>query len=104
MRGAFRPGAAPSVAGGYGGLVGRRVLVFLGLLLLALGVVLGVGQGAVPIAPGEVVRALLGQSENPIITELRLPGCWLRCWWVRPWVSQGRSFRVSSATPWLTPT
>ena len=74
MRGAFRPGAAPSVAGGYGGVAGRRLLVFLGLLaLLVLGVVLGVGQGAVPIAPGEVVRALLGQSENPIITELRLP-------------------------------
>jgi len=74
MRGAFRPGAAPSVAGGYGGVAGRRLLVFLGLLvLLALGLVLGVAQGAVPIAPGEVVRALLGQSENPIITELRLP-------------------------------
>jgi iron complex transport system permease protein len=55
-------------------MAGRRLLVFLGLLvLLALGLVLGVGQGAVPIAPGEVVRALLGLSENPIITELRLP-------------------------------
>ena len=67
------PGLAPPIARGYGG-IGRRVLVFLGLLvLLALGLVLGVGQGAVPIAPGEVVRALLGLSENPIITELRLP-------------------------------
>ncbi|MDT7920510.1 MAG: iron ABC transporter permease [Meiothermus sp.] len=55
-------------------MAGRRLLVFLSLLvLLALGLVLGVAQGAVPIAPGEVVRALLGLSENPIITELRLP-------------------------------
>lgn len=55
-------------------MLGRRLLVFLGLLmLLALGLVLGVGQGAVPIAPPEVIEALLGLRENPIITELRLP-------------------------------
>jgi len=69
------PGLVPPTVRGYGkSVAGRRLLVFLGLLvLLALGLVLGVAQGAVPIAPGEVVRALLGLSENPIITELRLP-------------------------------
>ncbi|TBH21817.1 FecCD family ABC transporter permease [Thermus thermamylovorans] len=52
----------------------KRSLVFLwlvGLLLLAL--VLGVGLGAVAIPPGEVVQALLGLRENPIVTEMRLP-------------------------------
>jgi len=69
------PGLVPPTVRGYGkSMAGRRLLVFLSLLvLLALGLVLGVAQGAVPIAPGEVVRALLGLSENPIITELRLP-------------------------------
>lgn len=52
----------------------RRSLVFLWLLGLALlALVLGVGQGAVHLAPGEVVRALVGLEANPIVTELRLP-------------------------------
>ncbi len=56
------------------GWVARRLLVFGGLLLLlGLGLVLGVGYGAVPIPPLEVVRSMLGLHENPIITELRLP-------------------------------
>lgn len=62
------------VPGGRTRVMGRRLLVFLGLLgLLLLGLVLAVGYGAVPIAAKEVVGALLGLSENPIITELRLP-------------------------------
>ncbi|MCS7068197.1 MAG: iron ABC transporter permease [Meiothermus sp.] len=56
------------------GLLARRALTFAGLLaLLALALVLGVGQGAIHIPPGEVLQALLGQRENPIVTELRLP-------------------------------
>lgn len=51
-----------------------RALVFLGLLvLLGLALVLGVGQGAVYVSPGEVVRALMGTQPNPIVTDLRLP-------------------------------
>ncbi|WP_119315377.1 FecCD family ABC transporter permease [Calidithermus terrae] len=41
--------------------------------LLALGLVLGVGFGAVPVSPAEVLRALAGLEANPIVTELRLP-------------------------------
>jgi iron complex transport system permease protein len=56
------------------GRVAFRLLVFPGLLaLLALALILGVGQGAVQIGPKEVILALLGWQENPIITELRLP-------------------------------
>ncbi|MBO1437347.1 iron ABC transporter permease [Meiothermus sp. CFH 77666] len=56
------------------GLLARRGLTFAGLLLLlGLALVLGVGQGAVYVPPTEVVAALLGERENPIITELRLP-------------------------------
>ncbi|RDI95879.1 iron ABC transporter permease [Meiothermus sp. QL-1] len=56
------------------GLAARRGLVFTALLFfLAVALVLGVGQGAVHIPPAEVVAALLGQHENPIVTELRLP-------------------------------
>ncbi|GLV49053.1 iron ABC transporter permease [Thermus sp. LT1-2-5] len=52
----------------------RRSLVFAWLLaLLALALVLGLALGAVAVPFGEVVRALLGLEENPIITELRLP-------------------------------
>ncbi|MFC0595271.1 FecCD family ABC transporter permease [Thermus composti] len=52
----------------------RRGLVFLGLGgLLGLALVLGVGVGAVGVPPLEVVQALLGLKENPIVTELRLP-------------------------------
>ncbi|WP_051304214.1 FecCD family ABC transporter permease [Calidithermus chliarophilus] len=41
--------------------------------LLALGLVLGVGFGAVALGPAEVLRALAGLEANPIVTELRLP-------------------------------
>jgi iron complex transport system permease protein len=52
----------------------RRSLVFAWLLLLLLlALVLGVALGAVALSPGEVVRALLGWEENPIVTQLRLP-------------------------------
>ncbi len=52
----------------------RRSLVFGWLLfLLLLALVLGVALGAVALSPGEVVRALLGWEENPIVTQLRLP-------------------------------
>lgn len=52
----------------------RRGLVFGWLLLLlALALVLGVGLGAVALPPLEVLKALLGLEENPIVTELRLP-------------------------------
>lgn len=52
----------------------RRSLVFAWLLaLLLLALVLGVGLGAVSLSPAEVVGALLGRVENPIVTELRLP-------------------------------
>jgi iron complex transport system permease protein len=55
-------------------LVLRRSLVFAWLLfLLLLALVLGVALGAVALSPGEVVRALLGWEENPIVTQLRLP-------------------------------
>lgn len=49
-------------------------MVFLGLLgLLGLALVLGVGQGAVYVSPGEVMQALMGTRPNPIVTDLRLP-------------------------------
>ncbi|MEN2981683.1 MAG: iron ABC transporter permease [Thermus sp.] len=52
----------------------RRSLVFAWLLLLlGLALVLGVALGAVSLPPQEVLRALLGQGENPIVTEMRLP-------------------------------
>ncbi|GAB5601895.1 iron ABC transporter permease [Thermus sp. FJN-A] len=52
----------------------RRSLVFAWLLLaLLLALVLGVALGTVALPPLEVVRALLGQGENPIVTEMRLP-------------------------------
>ncbi|WP_243029691.1 FecCD family ABC transporter permease [Thermus altitudinis] len=52
----------------------RRSLVFLWLLfLLLLALVLGVALGAVNLPPGEVLQALLGLKENPIVTEMRLP-------------------------------
>jgi iron complex transport system permease protein len=52
----------------------RRSLVFAWLLfLLLLALVLGVALGAVALSPGEVVRALLGWEETPIVTQLRLP-------------------------------
>jgi len=52
----------------------KRSLVFSWLLLLLLlALVLGVALGAVALSPGEVVRALLGWEENPIVTQLRLP-------------------------------
>ncbi|MCS7058055.1 MAG: iron ABC transporter permease [Meiothermus sp.] len=52
----------------------RRTLTFTALaLLLGAALVLGVGQGAVYVPPLEVLQALLGQRENPIVTELRLP-------------------------------
>ncbi|MDX2004129.1 MAG: iron ABC transporter permease [Meiothermus sp.] len=55
-------------------MLARRVLVF-GLLLglLLLGLILGVGYGAVQVGALEVVRSILGLQENPIVTELRLP-------------------------------
>ncbi|KGQ22191.1 FecCD family ABC transporter permease [Thermus filiformis] len=52
----------------------RRGLALAGLLLFLLfALVLGVGVGAVPVPAGEAVRALLGLSDNPVLTELRLP-------------------------------
>ncbi len=52
----------------------RYSLAFAGLLtFLLFALVLGVGVGAVYIPPSEVVRALLGFSENPVLSELRLP-------------------------------
>lgn len=52
----------------------QRALVFAGLLgLLGVAAVLGVMVGTVNIAPGDVLRALLGGQPNPIVTELRLP-------------------------------
>ncbi|GIW25849.1 iron ABC transporter permease [Meiothermus sp.] len=52
----------------------RRALVFAGLLgLLGVAGVLGLAVGTVGIPPAQVVEALLGLRENPIITELRLP-------------------------------
>ncbi|GEM83707.1 FecCD family ABC transporter permease [Meiothermus hypogaeus] len=52
----------------------RRALVFAGLLgLLGVAGVLGLAVGTVGIPPTEVLEALLGLRENPIITELRLP-------------------------------
>ncbi|MFN4071473.1 MAG: FecCD family ABC transporter permease [Thermus caldifontis] len=52
----------------------RRSLVFSCLLLLLLlALVLGVAMGAVSLPPGEVLQALLGLKENPIVTEMRLP-------------------------------
>ncbi|RTH22221.1 FecCD family ABC transporter permease [Thermus scotoductus] len=52
----------------------RRSLVFAWLLLLLLlALVLGVAMGAVSLPPGEVLQALLGLKENPIVTEMRLP-------------------------------
>jgi iron complex transport system permease protein len=52
----------------------RRGLVFAGLLLLlVLGLGLGVSQGAVRLSGLEVLGAVLGLHENPIVTELRLP-------------------------------
>ncbi|HAR69468.1 MAG TPA: iron ABC transporter permease, partial [Thermus scotoductus] len=52
----------------------RRSLVFFWLLLLLLlALVLGVAMGAVSLPPGEVLQALLGLKENPIVTEMRLP-------------------------------
>jgi iron complex transport system permease protein len=61
--------ALPTGATGY-----RRGLVFFSLLLLlVLGLVLGVGYGAVRLPALEVLAAVLGLQENPIVTELRLP-------------------------------
>ncbi|WP_153184617.1 iron chelate uptake ABC transporter family permease subunit, partial [Thermus scotoductus] len=52
----------------------KRSLVFLWLVfLLLLALVLGVALGAVSLPVGEVVSALLGLKENPIVTEMRLP-------------------------------
>ncbi|MGQ9511506.1 MAG: FecCD family ABC transporter permease [Thermaceae bacterium] len=52
----------------------RYGLALAGLLLFVLlALILGVGVGAVYIPPGEVLRVLLGLSENPVLTELRLP-------------------------------
>ncbi|WP_038057182.1 FecCD family ABC transporter permease [Thermus amyloliquefaciens] len=52
----------------------RRSLVLLWLVfLLFLALVLGVALGTVSLSPLEVVQALLGQRENPIVTEMRLP-------------------------------
>lgn len=52
----------------------RRSLVFFWLLLLLLlALVLGVAMGAVSLPPGEVLQALWGLKENPIVTEMRLP-------------------------------
>lgn len=52
----------------------KRSLVFSWLLLLLLlALVLGVAMGAVSLPPGEVLQALLGLKENPIVTEMRLP-------------------------------
>lgn len=52
----------------------KRSLVFLWLIfLLLLALVLGVALGAVSLPVGEVVSALLGLKENPIVTEMRLP-------------------------------
>ncbi|RTH00961.1 iron chelate uptake ABC transporter family permease subunit, partial [Thermus scotoductus] len=52
----------------------KRSLVFLWLVfLLLLALVLGVALGAVSLPPGEVLQALLGLKENPIVTEMRLP-------------------------------
>lgn len=52
----------------------KRSLVFLWLVfLLFLALVLGVALGAVSLPAGEVVSALLGLKENPIVTEMRLP-------------------------------
>ncbi|WP_018466677.1 FecCD family ABC transporter permease [Calidithermus timidus] len=71
-RASLRAALPPRYLGGPWG--GRRLLVFAGLLfLLALAFIVGVGQGAVSIAPLEVFRALVGLQQNPIVTELRLP-------------------------------
>ncbi|GAO73925.1 FecCD family ABC transporter permease [Meiothermus ruber] len=43
------------------------------LVLLGLGGLLGLWYGAVQIPAQEVLRALLGWQDNPIVTELRLP-------------------------------
>ncbi|MFD3006217.1 FecCD family ABC transporter permease [Thermus tengchongensis] len=52
----------------------RRSLVLLWLVfLLLVALVLGVALGTVSLSPLEVVQALLGQRENPIVTEMRLP-------------------------------
>lgn len=52
----------------------RQGLALFGLLLfLFFALILGVGVGAVQVPPSEVLRALLGLSENPVLTELRLP-------------------------------
>lgn len=65
---------APLARAGKANSAVRRGLVFLGLLvLLAVGLTLGVGQGAVQIPLLEVIRSVLGLQENPIITDLRLP-------------------------------
>ncbi|MER3481585.1 MAG: iron ABC transporter permease [Meiothermus sp.] len=48
--------------------------VFATLLgLLGLGLWLGLSQGAVTLAPEQVLRAVLGLEPNPIVAELRLP-------------------------------